>query len=154
MKNKIFFLTIACAVLIVLLVLTPWRSLRRPISHLGTQSTALSQDPDKFRLRTASASHETEAHLLDGDFKILRSMNEVHDTCMEVLEGSFVTNSGVHASPGDILFANPGEAFQASDNIVNPDLPFRKQSCQQNRSLAESAIYRHLIPHKDVMHSR
>jgi hypothetical protein len=45
---------------------------------------------------------------------------------MELLESSFVTNSGAHANPGDILFANPGEAFQASDNIVNPDLPFRR----------------------------
>jgi hypothetical protein len=47
------------------------------------------------------------------------------NSCRWIFESSFVTISGSRAKPGGINLANPGEAFQASDNIV-PGLPFRR----------------------------
>jgi len=98
----------------------------QPPPQPQSQRGELLGDPDRFGLRTISVSDEVRVHLLDGDFKIARRMNEIPNSCTRIFESSFVTNSGSHAKSGQIILANPGEAFQASDYIANPELPFRR----------------------------
>ncbi len=107
------------------LIIRTWKSLRQPIPPLESPKPALPDIPGTFYLRTVPVSHDVQVHLLDGDFKIVRRVDEIPNTCTTVFESWFVTISGSRAKPGEISLANPGEAFQASDNIV-PGLPFRR----------------------------
>lgn len=127
MKRKIILSTIAVGVGLFAVFMAAQRSLRKPIPQLDkSPKTALPEDLDKFQLKTFAVQTDVLVHLLDGDFYIVRQMKDIPSSCATVFESSFMTHSGSHANPGEIRFANPGEAFQASDNIVNPGLPFRR----------------------------
>lgn len=76
-------------------------------------------------LKTISVLEEVRLHLLDGEFEIVKRMDEIPTSCVSVFKSSFVTTSGGRVDPGEIALANPGERFQASDNIV-PGFPFRR----------------------------
>ena len=76
-------------------------------------------------LKTISVPEEARLHLLDGEFKIVRRMDEIPSACGSLFKSSFVTTWGGRVEPGEISLANPGEPFQASDNIVS-SLPFRR----------------------------
>lgn len=124
--KKIFSsLALGLGVFGLFLTIRTWKSLRQPIPQLEFPKQPVPDIPGSFHLRTVSVQDNVRVHLLDEDFKIVRRMNEIPNSCTMILESSFVTINGFHAKPGEITWANPGEAFQASDNIV-PGLPFRR----------------------------
>jgi hypothetical protein len=100
-----------------------WNSLRQPIPPLEFPKQEIPDIPGSFYLRNVPTLDDV--HLLDGDFKIVRRVNEIPDTCMSPFESLFVTINGLHAKPGEVRFANPGEPFNWSDNVVE-GLPFRR----------------------------
>jgi len=63
--------------------------------------------------------------MLDERFEVVRRVNEIPDRCKLIFWSSLATLSGSRPKPEEIIVANPGEPFQASDNIV-PGLPFRR----------------------------
>jgi hypothetical protein len=100
-----------------------WNSLRQPVSELEFPKQAIFDIPGSFYLRNVPALENV--HLLDGDFKIVRRLEEVPDACMRTFESSFVNINGLRAKQGEVRFANPGEPFNWSDAIER-DLPFRR----------------------------
>jgi hypothetical protein len=100
-----------------------WKSLRQPIPQLEFPKQEIPDIPGSFYLK--NVSEMDDVHLLDGDFKIVRRVNEVPDACMSTFESSFVTINGLHAKTGEVRFANPAEPFNWSDSIVE-GLPFRR----------------------------
>jgi hypothetical protein len=115
-------------VLALFLGIRAWNTLRKPIPPLVSPQRVLSPEERQLilHLRTASVSDEVRVHLLDGEFKIVQSMDAIPRSCTSAFESSFVTRSGDHALPGEITIANPGEPFQASDYISVRGLPFRR----------------------------
>jgi hypothetical protein len=100
-----------------------WKSLRQPIPQLEFPKQEIPDEPGWFHLKDASTLDDVR--LLDGDFKIVRRVNDVPDACMSIFESSFVTINGLHAKPGEVRFANPGEPFNWSD-AIDENLPFRR----------------------------
>jgi hypothetical protein len=98
-----------------------WKSVRQPIPPLEFPKQEITDIPGSFYLRNVPTLDDV--HLLDGDFKIVRRVNEI--PCMPTFETSFVTINGLHAKPGEVRFANPGEPFNWSD-AIEEDLPFRR----------------------------
>jgi hypothetical protein len=127
-KHKILSSTLGVGVglLAIMVAFREWRTLKQPPPPLESSPASLPRDPDGLRLKTISVSNEVQAHLLDGDFKIVRRMNEIPDNCTNIFESSFLTNSGSHGKSGNITLANPGEPFQTSDYLVNVRLPLRR----------------------------
>jgi hypothetical protein len=100
-----------------------WKSLRQPIPQLEFPKQGIPDIPGWFHLKDAPALDEVR--LLDGDFKIVRRVNEVPEACMSIFGSSFVTINGLRAKPGEVRFANPGEPFNRSD-AIDENLPFRR----------------------------
>jgi hypothetical protein len=100
-----------------------WKSLRQPIPQLEFPKREIPDIPGSFYLKNVPPVDDI--HLLDGDFKIVRRVNEVPDACMSTFESSFVTINGLHAKAGEVRFANPGESFNWSD-AIQEGLPFRR----------------------------
>jgi len=126
MKREIVLSSVIVGLLAVFLGVRTWKFFRQPIPPFESPRVALPEDPYKFSLKTFAVPNDIRVHLLEGNFTIVRHMKDIPNSCTTIFESSFLTHSGSHASPGEIKFANPGEAFQASDNIVDPDLPFRR----------------------------
>ncbi len=126
-KYRIFVsvLAVGLGVVGLFLFVRSWKSLSHPIPQLEVAKPAVQDIPGTFYLRTSSVPDDVRIHFLDGDFKIVSRVDEISGNCMQIFESSFVTISGSRAKPGEVTFANPGEAFQASDAIV-PGLPFRR----------------------------
>jgi hypothetical protein len=123
-KTILSCFAVGIGIFAMVLVVRAWKSLGQPIPQLEVKR-AEPEEPDMFYLSTASVSDDVRSHLLDGDFKIVRRVNEIPTSCRLIFESSFKTASGSRAKPGTISLADPGESFQASDNIV-PGLPFRR----------------------------
>jgi hypothetical protein len=100
-----------------------WKTLRQPIPELEFPKQEIPDIPGSLYLRNVPTLDDI--HLLDGDFKIVRRVNEVLDACMSSSESSFVIINGLHAKRGEVRFANPGESFNWSD-AIEEDLPFRR----------------------------
>lgn len=100
-----------------------WKSLRQPIPQLEFPKQEIPDIPGWFHLKDSLTLDDV--HLLDGDFKIVRRVNEVPGACISTFESSFVTIKGLHAKAGEVRFANPGEPFNWSD-AIEEDLPFRR----------------------------
>jgi hypothetical protein len=101
-----------------------WKSLRQPIPPLEFPKQEIPDIPGSFSPRNVPALDDVR--LLDGDFKIVRRVNEIPANCLLTFESSFVTINGVRAKPGDVPLANPGEPFQWSDSIPEDHPPFRR----------------------------
>jgi hypothetical protein len=101
-----------------------WKSLRQPIPPLEFPKQEIPDIPGSFYPRNVPALDDVR--LLDGDFKIVRRVNEIPANCRLTFESSFVTINGVRAKPGDVPLANPGEPFQWSDSIPADHPPFRR----------------------------
>lgn len=99
------------------------KSLRQPIPQLEFPKQEIPDIPGWFHSKDAPSLDDLG--LLYGDFKIVRRVNEVPDTCMSIFESSFVTINGLPAKPGEVRFANPGEPFNWSD-VIEGNLPFRR----------------------------
>ena len=56
--------------------------------------------PGLFYLRNVPALDNL--HLLDGDFKIVRRLEEVPDACMRTFESSFVNINSLRAKQGEV----------------------------------------------------
>jgi hypothetical protein len=126
MKFKTFVITISVGVVLVagLFGFKVWNSLRQPIPQLESPKQTLPDAPGSFYPRNVPTLDDVR--LLDGDFKIVRRVNEIPGNCLSTLESSFVTINGVRAKPGDVPLANPGEPFQWSDDIPEDHPPFRR----------------------------
>jgi hypothetical protein len=59
-----------------------------------------------------------KAHVLDGDFLIVKSVDRLPNE----LKSAFVRLSGMH----DFAMANPGEKYQETDVIIEEGLPFKQ----------------------------
>jgi hypothetical protein len=101
-----------------------WKSLKQPIPQLESPKQTLPDAPGSFYPRNVPALDDVR--LLDGDFKIVKRVNEIPSDCLLIFESSFVTINGVRAKPGDVPLANPGESFQWSDDIPEDHPPFRR----------------------------
>ena len=101
-----------------------WKSLRQPIPQLEFPKQVIPDIPGSFYLRNVPALDDVR--LLDGDFEIVKRVNEIPANCLLTFESSFVTINGVRARPGDVPLANPGEPFQWSDDIPEDHPPFRR----------------------------
>jgi hypothetical protein len=119
------FVAAGVAILAILFGFRAWTSLKRPVPQLEPPKSTIPDIPGSFYLKSVSIAADAQAHLLDGNFKEVTRVNEIPSSCSLIFESSFVTISGAPAKPGDISLANPGERFQASDNVV-PGLPFRR----------------------------
>jgi hypothetical protein len=126
MKFKTFLTAISVGVglFAVLFGFKVWNSLRQPIPQLELPTQTLPDAPGSFSPRNVPALDEV--HLLDGDFKIVKRVNEIPSDCLLTFESSFVTINGVRAKPGDVPLANPGEPFQWGDDIPDDHPPFRR----------------------------
>ncbi|HEX4541923.1 MAG TPA: hypothetical protein VH114_02055 [Candidatus Acidoferrum sp.] len=126
-KGVLLVLVVGTGALALFLGIRTWRTLKKPIPPLEFPERALSEEERQLMLglRTVPVPDAVRVHLLDGDFKIVRHMKEIPSSCRSIFESSFVMTLGLHAKPGEITLADPGEAFQASDSIV-PGLPFRR----------------------------
>jgi hypothetical protein len=126
MKFKTFLATISVGVglFAVLFGFKVWNSLRQPIPQLEFPKQTLPDAPGSFYPRNLPALEDVR--LLDGDFKIVKRVNEIPSDCLRTFESSFVTINGVRAKPGDVPLANPGEPFQWGDDIPNDHPPFRR----------------------------
>ncbi len=126
-SKKILSALVASTCVLGLFVITrTWKSIRQPIPKVDEFPKQAPPDiPGTFYLRTVRIPDEVRVHLLDGNFKIVRRVDEISNSCMGIFESSFVTISGSRVKSGEFSLANPGEAFQASDNIVL-GLPFRR----------------------------
>ncbi len=123
-KTILSCFAVGIGIFAMVLVVRAWKSLRQPIPQLEVKQ-AVPDIPGSFYLRTVPVPDDVRVHLLDGDFKIVRRVNEIPNSCRLIFESSFMTISGSRAKPGEVSLADPGEPFQASDNIV-PGLPFRR----------------------------
>jgi len=101
-----------------------WKSLKQPIPPLEFPKQEIPDIPGSFYPKNVPALDDVR--LLDGDFKIVRRVNEIPANCLLTFESSFVTINGVRAKPGDVPLANPGELFQLSDSIPENHPPFRR----------------------------
>jgi hypothetical protein len=81
--------------------------------------------PDHVRLKTVSLPEAASRHLLDGDFTIVKQMERTTGGCRDIFESSFDSFSGKVASREQVVIADPGHAFEASDEIQG-GLPFRR----------------------------
>jgi hypothetical protein len=81
------------------------------------------EPPDPFHLQTKSGSLD-QSHIVDGDFNIVTRMSEITTGCRQIFDGSFVNFSGSAASNGQVLFADPGQDFEAID-AIRGGLPYR-----------------------------
>jgi len=126
-KSKIILSAVAVGIglFTVFLAVRTWKSLRQPVPQLELPKSAVWDIPGTFYLKAAPVPDEVRIHLLDGDFKIVRRVDEIPGNCTQIFESSFVTISGSRAKPGEVTLANPGEPFQASD-YIKPGLPFRR----------------------------
>jgi hypothetical protein len=113
------------AALLVVCILTfafkVWEILRGP--DPTPRKSMLEETPGDFRLKSAALLED--AHLLDEEFKIVRRVNEIPNSCMSTFECSFATINNFPPKPGQFRLANPGEPFQWSDYITE-GLPFRR----------------------------
>ena len=100
-----------------------WNSLRQPVPQLEFPKQEIPDIPGSYYLKNIPPVDDV--HLLDGDVKTVRRVNEIPDACMSTFESSFVTINGLHAKAGEVRFANPGESFNWSDAIER-ELPFRR----------------------------
>jgi hypothetical protein len=91
----------------------------------GNQRVTPEEPPDPVRLWTMSARGITPGHLLDGDFTIVKRMRDIPGSCRNILDSSFVTFSGAPAPAKQVIFADPGEDFEATD-ALRGGLPFRR----------------------------
>ncbi|PYT48970.1 MAG: hypothetical protein DMG43_16445, partial [Acidobacteria bacterium] len=57
-----------------------WKSLRQPIPQLEFPKQVIPDIPGSFYLRNVPALDDVR--LLDGDFRIVRRVNEIPDSCM------------------------------------------------------------------------
>lgn len=106
-----------------LFALSVWNTLRKPIPKLEHARLEITYLDNSFYLSNVPTLDEV--HHLDGEFKIVRRMDQIPDACMLPFYSFFVTVDGSHAKAGDILLANPGERFNRSD-VIDEDLPFRR----------------------------
>jgi hypothetical protein len=90
---------------------------------LTPRKLLLEEVPGEFQLKKAQPLDDHR--LLDDEFKIVRRVNEIPNSCMSIFKYSFVTINNSPPKPGEFRLANPGEPFQWSDNIVK-ELPFRR----------------------------
>ena len=82
-------------------------------------------EPDRIHLNTVPAPGASQSHLLGGDFKIIYWVNEIAEGCRAIFDSSFVKSSGSASSSTEVILADPGQDFQASDN-VRSGIPFRR----------------------------
>lgn len=101
-----------------------WKSLKQPIPPLEFPKQEIPDIPGSFYLRNVPVLDDVR--LLDGDFKIVRRVNEIPAPCLLTFEASFVTINRIRAKRGDVPLANPGEPFQWSDDIPEDHPPFRR----------------------------
>src|SRR5215472_7729663 len=80
-----------------------WKSLKQPIPLLESPKQGIPDIPGSFYPRNIPT---LDVRLLDGDFKIIRHVNEIPATCLLTFESSFVTINGIRAKPGDVPLAN------------------------------------------------
>jgi hypothetical protein len=100
-----------------------WKFLGQPIPQLESSKQQLPDIPGFVHLKNVPVVEDV--HLLDGNFKIVRRMNEIPDACISPFESSFLTINGHHPEAGEVRFANPGEPFNWSD-VIEEELPFRR----------------------------
>jgi hypothetical protein len=103
----------------------------RPPKVLALSELSKKQDraefPDPVHLNTLLTPPAVRDHLLDGDFKIVFRMEDISESCTAAFDSSFVNASGTVPKAGELRFADPGQAFQASD-VITTDVPFRRLS--------------------------
>jgi hypothetical protein len=123
-KTSLLTVSIGIGLLAIFFCFKAWKSLKQPIPQLEFPKQTIPDAPGSFSPRNVPALDDMR--LLDGDFKIVRRVNEIPANCLSTFESSFVTINGVRAKPGDVPLANPGEAFQWSDDIPEDHPPFRR----------------------------
>jgi hypothetical protein len=126
MKWKTILSTVAVGVAVFAAIFgyKAWEFLGQPIPPLEPPKQEIPDIPGSFYLRNVPALNDVR--LLDGDFKIVKRVNEIPSDCLLSFEVSFVTINGVRAKAGDVPLANPGEPFQWSDDIPENHPPFRR----------------------------
>ena len=82
-------------------------------------------DPDPIHLSTVAAPEGIRRHLLDGDFTIVRRMQDISQNCRMPFEASFLRSSKAANKKVEVLLADPGQAFISGDVLIE-DLPFRQ----------------------------
>jgi hypothetical protein len=89
----------------------------------NAQSTP--EEPDNIYLKTVPVPVSTRDHLLDGQFKIVNRIDEITEECRNIFDSSFVNSTRSIPNWKNVQLANPGQPFQATDNIIS-GLPFRR----------------------------
>jgi hypothetical protein len=123
MKTFLLIVVVGIGLFAGFLGFKTWKTLRQPIPQLEFPKQEIPDIVGSFYLKNIPSVDDV--HLLDKDFKIVRRMNDVPVACLATLESSFVTINGLHAKPGEVRFANPGQPFNSGDYIVD-NLPFRR----------------------------
>jgi len=83
------------------------------------------EPPDPIHLNTIPIRSADERHLLDGDFNIVVRMSDLTESCRDIFDSSFFRFSGSAASKEQVKFADPGQDFEATDDLRG-GLPFRR----------------------------
>ncbi len=83
------------------------------------------QPPDPIHLTTTSTSGIDSHHIIDGNFTIVNRMTETSEECRGIFQSLFVNLSGSTASAGQVMIADPGQDFEATD-AIRGGLPFRR----------------------------
>jgi hypothetical protein len=82
-------------------------------------------EPDPMTLSTVPISSSIRSQILAGDFSMVYRVADIPAGCEAAFESSFVTSSAAGAAQTKLQMADPGEAFNSSDNVTS-GLAFRR----------------------------
>jgi hypothetical protein len=103
---------------------TLWATIEEP-KLSGKPQAPPSQTPDAIHMVLTSASEKDFRYVFEGNITVVKRMSEISEECRGILQSSFVRPAAAGTSPEQVVIADPGQEFEATDAIQG-GLPFRR----------------------------